>query len=322
MPSLLRRSFVSVCLCAGIFTSFFPSAGMAYAQPTGGAAVSFATHDASGNRLVLRAMLWLPAGPARAAVVLVHGSGGWSDFREGYYGRALRAAGYAALAIDTFGPRGIKQTINDQSQISVLQMTRDAFAARRLLLARGFAAERLAIMGFSKGGAVALYAADRNFLPAQVDRFAVAIPFYPGCNIHPRTPKPASRVFMLLAEKDNYTGIKPCQEIADDFRKAGGTISVKIYPNASHAFDGNPASTRKINLRFAQSYKECTVYLEENGWRSYAGKKYAPADTSLLADLRNTCMRRGATVWTNLRQKHAATRDVIEFLNDSFPKGP
>jgi hypothetical protein len=30
-------------------------------------------------------------------------------------------------------------------------------------------------------------------------------------------------------------------------------------------------------------------------------------------------MRKGASIWTNTRQKEAATRDVIEFLGRVFP---
>ena len=316
-----RRTLASVCIsaCALALPLFFSTA--APAQPIGGVPINFTTQDASGGSLVLRGQLWSPSGPPKGAVVLVHGSGGWSDHREGHYARALIAAGYAALAIDAFGPRAIIQTAEDQAQLSTLQMTRDAFAARRFLLERGFAADRLAVMGFSKGGGVALYASDRNFLPAEVDRFPVAIPFYPGCITRPRSPKPASLVFMALGEKDDYTGIKPCQDIADDFSKAGGKVTVKIYPGSSHGFDGNPANTAMLNLRFVENYMDCVLYQEEDGYGTYAGKRYAQNENaSLIADMRKSCVRKGASVWTNTRQKEAATRDVIDFLNNSFAK--
>lgn len=311
--------YLGACVIAFLFS--FSTA--ARAQPSGGVAVSFTTQDASGNSLALRGQLWAPPGSPRGAVVLVHGSEGWTDHREGHYGRALSAAGYAALAIDTFGPRGISQTAENQAQVTNLQLTRDAFSARRFLLERGFAADRLAVMGFSKGGVVALYAADRNFLPAEADRFSVAIPFYPGCNIRPRAPKPASVVFMALGEKDDYTGIKTCQDIADDFSKAGGKISVKVYADATHGFDGNPANTSMINLRFVENYMDCIAYVEEDGHFTYAAKRYTQNDSSILAmiaDMRKSCVRKGASVWTNTRQKEAATRDVIDFLNNSFAK--
>ena len=188
LHNCIIRPIAVLCFSAFAIASLFSFSTTAHAQPSGGTAVSFATKDDSGNSLELRGVLWVPSTPARGAVVLVHGSGGWTDHREGHYGRALSAAGYAALAIDAFGPRGIKKTTEDQSQISQLQMTRDAFSARRFLLERGYAADRMAVMGFSKGGTVALYAADRNLLPTEADRFPVAISFYPSCSMRPRTP--------------------------------------------------------------------------------------------------------------------------------------
>ncbi len=292
---------------------------VANAQPSGGNAVSFTTQDASGNNLALAGHLWVPPGAAKGVVVLVHGSGGWSDHREGHYGRALSIAGYAALALDAFGPRGISETATNQTQISPMQMTRDAFSARRFLIERGFPADRMAVMGFSRGGSVALYAADRNFLPEQVDRFAVAIAFYPGCTIRPRAPKPVSAVFIALGEKDDYTGIKPCQEVADDFGKAGGKIAVKTYPGAAHGFDGNPANTAMTYSRFADNFMDCRVYLEEDGQYALAGKRHAN-DSTIVEAMRTSCGRKGASFWTNTRQKEAATRDLIDFLNNAFAK--
>jgi hypothetical protein len=58
-------------------------------------------------------------------------------------------------------------------------------------------------------GYVALAAADGNYLPTEKERFQVAIAFYPGCNFHPRVPKPTSVVFLALGEKNDYTGDLP-----------------------------------------------------------------------------------------------------------------
>ena len=78
----------------------------ANAQPQGGAQVRIESPDASGKLTALNAMLWTPSGAAKGAVVLVHGSSGWTDHTIGHYGRAFSAAGYAALAFDAFGGHG------------------------------------------------------------------------------------------------------------------------------------------------------------------------------------------------------------------------
>lgn len=317
---MFRTSAVRVLTGAALAASAAFFGPTAQAQFSGGASVSFPSSDASGASIALHGHLWMPAGTPEGGVVLVHGSGGWSDSREGHYGRALSEAGYAALAIDAFGARGIRETTEDQAQISATQMTRDAFAARRLLVERGLAPDRIAVMGFSKGGTVALRAADRNWLPEETDRFAVAILFYPGCNVRPRAPKPASTVFMALGDKDDYSGVAPCQEIAAGYRNAGGNITVKIYPGAAHAFDGHPRNTGLRYLSTVENFMGCMTVLEEDGRISYQGKRYDGNDPNLLKDLRSTCARKGASIWTNLRQKEAATRDVIEFLDSAFAK--
>jgi len=48
---------------------------------------------------------------AKAVVILLHGSGGWSDAREGHYAGALLASGCSTVGIDTLGPRGIGRMI-------------------------------------------------------------------------------------------------------------------------------------------------------------------------------------------------------------------
>ena len=69
----------------------------------GGLSVAFASPQPEGVTLSIPAVLFRPTGAAKGAVVLVNATPGWSDFREGHYGRALSSAGYAVLAIDTTG---------------------------------------------------------------------------------------------------------------------------------------------------------------------------------------------------------------------------
>jgi dienelactone hydrolase len=307
-------------LSIAVFGLWISSA--AIAQPQGGAEVSFPTQNRDGTVTQLRAILFKPAAlpnEAKGAVVLVHGSSGWTDFREGHYGRALSMAGYAVLAIDSFGPRGIAGIAEDQSRLTALQMTMDSFSARRHLISMGYDQRRMAVMGFSKGGLVSLLAADRTFLPDEVDRFAAAIAFYPGCNNRPREPKPASVLFMALGEKDDYTGVKPCKLIADDYARAGGKVKVTVYPGATHGFDGSPENVRAYRAPTVENYIDCIADVEPDGVRVLNGKRFAPQeDAALTAEAKKTCMKKGATMWTNLSQKAQATADVISFLNEAI----
>jgi len=322
MPtSAARLHFATLFAVAACIVGCSPTLARAD-TPTGGLAIAVPTEDVPGQPLLLNAVLWLPQGQPRAAVVFSNGSGGWHDFREGEYGRRLAAAGYAALAIDSFGARGIADTVADQSQLSIVRMVRDALAGKRLLMARGMTGDRMAILGWSRGGSVALAAADGNFLIQEQDRFRAAIAFYPACSFRPRVPKPKSVLFMGLADRDDYTGVKPCQDIASDYRKAGGKISVKVYPNSTHAFDGSAANTRANRDFMAETFIDCVFTVEEDGSANLQGKRF-DLDSG-FRDLvvyarQHPCSSKGATMWTNPEQKAAAGRDVMEFLNAAFP---
>lgn len=310
---LLRLLFGILCLGA--------VPGDAAAQLSGGRDVAFLAPDARAGRVELRGRLW-SADPASPAVVIVHGSAGWSDHREGHYARAFAEAGFSVLAIDSFGPRGIASTTEDQSQVSSLQMARDALAAGRFLREQGVAAQRQAVMGFSKGGAAALFTADRTFLSDESVRFAATLAFYPACSTRARVPKPASPVFLALGAKDDYSGVEPCRELEAAFRAAGGAVTTVVYPDASHAFDGDPRRTGAQHLRFVENYMNCRLLVEEDGSMSLGDLRFVAGDPSVLAAMRATCVRKGATVWTNLRQKEQATKDAIAFLKGVFAELP
>lgn len=68
-----------------------------------------------------------------------------------------------------------------------------------------------------------------------------------------------------------------------------------------------------------ERFTDCTVIVEADGQECFAGKTYAVAGgESIIADMRTSCIKTGASFWTNPRQKEAVTRDVIDFLNQSL----
>ena len=91
----------------------------------------------------LYAHLFRPAASGRApAMVIVHGFGGVSDTREGFWARELAAFGVAALVVESFTARGIGSSIDDQSRLSTAQGVRDAYAALGYLARRDMASGR------------------------------------------------------------------------------------------------------------------------------------------------------------------------------------
>jgi len=267
------------------------------------------------------AVYFKPVGAARGAVIIVNAPSGWTNAREGHFGRALSSAGYAVLAIDSNGPRGAGNTLIDNTRLSFYAQLRDAFAARRYLIANGHAAGRIAIMGSGRGGTIALMAADRSFLQDETERFALAVALTPGCMFQPKSPKPAGEVLLVVGDKDDIAGAGACQDLVRDYASAGGVVKVKNYPGASSGFEGNPAMTRRIRDAFTETFVNCRIPVEPDG-RFIVGERAFPdaESAALVAEMRRTCMGKGASIWTNLTQKASVTLEVIDFLDSSFRK--
>ncbi|MBE7422433.1 MAG: dienelactone hydrolase family protein [Zoogloeaceae bacterium] len=261
------------------------------------------------------------------AVILVHGSGGVSEHREHWYAKEFIARGFAALIIDSFKPRGVVSTVEDQSKVTQAMMNRDAFAALRFLSSdRRIDSKRIGVMGFSKGGNVALYAA-MTTLASFTDtlgnpglRFAFHIPFYPGCNHQLRNPDTTGRpVLMMLGELDDYTPPGPCIEYAKRLQAAGAKLEYQVVSGAHHGWE---TETGPHYLPRGERLKGCE-YLIEDDWRltwvkNNDGKSVAPLTLSgqeYARHYESECKQYGPTVGGgNPEMKRKALGVVFGFL--------
>lgn len=184
----------------------------------------------------LSAELYRPAGPGPfAAVIVLHGCNGvgpnmhvWAEW--------LRAEGYAALVLDSFGGRGIRRLCGDPSRLMWRVRASDVYAAAAYLESLPYiAADRIAAVGFSHGGGAVLWAAasGSQFPETQVQAF---VAFYPPCGDMVAYGGSAP-LLMLLGAKDDWARPEPCRLMAEAAKQAGRPVTAIVYPQARHAFD-------------------------------------------------------------------------------------
>ncbi|MFD2264176.1 dienelactone hydrolase family protein [Lacibacterium aquatile] len=263
----------------------------------------------------IRGTLTLP-GPTGVypAMVLAHGSGGMMAGREETWAERLRALGVATFVIDSFGPRGLGATGADQSRLSLAASTADALSALALLATHpGIDAKRIGIMGFSKGGQVALYSAldpfRRAVLPHQDLMFALHIAFYTSCSIpYKATSVSPAPILMLLAGADDLTPAAACVPYADWFRSKGAPVAMEVFPGAFHGFD-LPQAPRRLSI--LQSARDCRLEIELEpvvAGRMMDTGAAIPADG--IDGYLRSCMGRGGTVGGNRQALDAAITRV------------
>jgi len=214
--------------------------------------------DAAGAPLMLQGFYAVPAGSGPfAAVVLMHGCGGAftrGTLNERFVEAARRtnAAGHAALVLDSFGARGLRQVCTVPFKTRTVRQShrrRDAFAALDWLAARPeIAPARIALIGWSHGGSTVLNVLAEN--DTRTPRYAGAIAFYPGCGamlrrgaaFAPRTP-----FAILIGEADDWTPEPSCRALAARLQADAAPVTYRAYPGAHHGFDGTSAlRVRKV----------------------------------------------------------------------------
>lgn len=179
------------------------------------------------------------AGPF-SSVLLLHGCGGFHSRMIAWADRLSRF-GYAALAVDSFGPRGIEDQcggFNDQ--------TDDAYAALRYLVTKPFVrASHVAVMGFSMGGWSVLTALDKSVIEQRYpEKFRAGVAFYPVCQY--ASGLMTAPVLVLIGDADQWTPSSPCEAMAAGRTELGAprepgdrsSIELVVYPGIHHAFDG------------------------------------------------------------------------------------
>ncbi len=274
----------------------------------------FLTGAKDGAQTAISGELRLPReGTGRLpAVILVHGSGGVGPGDQ-KWAREFTGLGMAAFILDSFTRRGITETATDQSRLASAAMIVDTYRALALLATHPrIDPTRIALMGFSKGGFVALYASLTRFQrmhgPAGVE-FAAYLPFYPPCHVTFIDDEQVSdrpiRIFHGTA--DDYTPIEPCRQYVERLHRAGKDVQLIAYPGAHHGFDRAPPRYRPE----VQSGRRCF-------WEEQPSGVVVNRDTGQRFSSNDPCISRGATVSYDPRAYEEALKAVKAFLTATF----
>jgi dienelactone hydrolase len=181
--------------------------------------------------------LFLPDGAVpKAGVVLLHGCNGIGN-RDREWARRLAGWGYAALIVDSFGPRGYREVCNRGRLVPPETRARDAFAAAAYLRAApAVRARQVAVIGFSHGGWTVLKTVLAGNLRRLEDpAFDAAVAYYPACN-PPHTPLETDTL-ILIGESDDWTPAENCRRWRELLPPGPHGLTMKTYPGALHAFD-------------------------------------------------------------------------------------
>ncbi|MGH9577187.1 MAG: dienelactone hydrolase family protein, partial [Terriglobales bacterium] len=258
------------------------------------------------------------------AMVIVHASGGPRQV-DLEYARQLTAMGVASVLANHYAPRGVTRTVDDQLSVRTEDMLGDAFAMLDALTRDPrIDSARIGIMGFSKGGSVALDSSiakvAERFLPGG-PRFALHVPFYPGCLALYREPRTTGApIVLLIAEKDNWVGSAKCIGYANDLKAAGAKLRLIVYQGAGHGWDQD----RNAHVANAQFMGRC-------GWQEQADGGWIEMFTGLrtsgpgavpipgaMAEVMAKCPTRGASVEVDSRVKDAAMAELRTAVQSSF----
>ncbi len=257
----------------------------------------FLTGTEHGQSVTLAAALRLPPGTAKVpAVILMHGSGGVSGQAD-EWARFLTDRGVASFMVDCFTARGLDTTFANQEALGRLAMIIDAYRAFDVLARHPrINKQRIALMGFSRGGQATLYAAVRRFQAMhgpQQGSFAGYLSFYPACHIRYRDDEHLVErpVQVLHGTADDLNPIGPCRDYVARVQRAGGRIHLHEFPDARHVFDW-PLLAQPVVLQGVRSNngallverEDAEIYLSDTDIPAAAAGKHFTLNPTLAHD--------------------------------------
>ncbi len=198
----------------------------------------------------------------------------------------LQAAGYVALVVDSFGPRGVANNCGYWA-VSLDDVASDALAARNYLRTLAFVdGRRIGVMGFSYGGMADLRLASGDYMDRATppgDGFQAIIAVYPFCT--PISNSPQYRLLqnnlyddiktpllILIGADDNETDPIECAAKAGRLQSKGQPVAYHVYPGVTHAFDDVRFTGGRTNGRYLYRYDKAATDDAAERMRQFFGQ--------------------------------------------------
>jgi carboxymethylenebutenolidase len=171
--------------------------------------------------------------------------------------------GFVALAPDLYHGKTTKSP--DEAGKLMMAMRIDEAekdlraAADYLAIQDSTTSERIGVVGFCMGGALALYTATKN------PKIGACVVFYGGHpKVKPDLPNLHAPMLGLYADRDDFVTPDLVRELERKLKDLGKEVEVKIYPDADHAFF-NDARPEVYNAGAAADAWQRTVeFLRKN----------------------------------------------------------
>ena len=173
------------------------------------------------------------------------------------------AEGFVALAPDLYHGKTTKSPDEAGKLMMAMridQAERDLSAAADYLSTLdSTASEKVGVVGFCMGGALALYTATKN------PKVGACVVFYGGHpKVKPDLPNLHAPVLGLYAGKDGFVTPELVRDLERQLKDLGKQIEVKIYSDADHAFFNDTRPEVYNAEAAADAWQRTVEFLREN----------------------------------------------------------
>jgi dienelactone hydrolase len=277
----------------------------------------FLTGDDKGRNVTIGGELRIAQRPGKTPlVILMHGSGGIGP-NVPFWVRELNAQGISTLTLDGMSGRGLQGVGHNQAILGRLNFIVDIYRSLEVVAKHPrIDVDRIALMGFSRGGQAALYASVNRFQKLWNKSgvtFAAYIPFYPDCatTYDGDTDVADKPIRIFHGAPDNYNPIATCKAFVGRLKEAKRDVELTEFPNAQHAFDNPIGAIPPAPATDNQSVRECTI-------RETAPGQLINAATNTTFTFQDACVKLNPLVGADPEATDAARKAVLAFLKATF----